>query len=235
MDQEFESIQLALFTREPPALDAMKFWDKIFGTSPAGFQTVGPGHTQAQGLVGGLSITVIVQINRFDIVMQAPLPKPPIAPPSPIPDIQATIAAGHAYVGKVVANLTVARVATVIQGNYFATSRIDAVAKFRQVYPDCKLPSAATAVTYEFAVPTPSRLKSDRRLIRLCKWQTVQAKFVNVGPEAMNVTDKFSLHSYVDVSMETVELLSETDAAAALQEVADEALSIAHGGSDIAA
>ena len=47
-----ERCQLALFLREPAPLNALQLWDRAIGESPTGFQTVGPGHTQAQGAVG---------------------------------------------------------------------------------------------------------------------------------------------------------------------------------------
>lgn len=230
MVEEFESIQLALFTPAPPALDAIKFWDAIFGTSPAGFQTMAPGHTQAQGTVGDLDVVVIVQTNRFDIVMQASAPPPPAMPPAAIPDIQKALSDALGYADKAIPHLTVGRVAAVIQGNCFAASPSEAVAKFSQAHPDFKVPAGATGVTCEFTVPKASKLNPNRRLIRLCKWQTVQSQYFNLGPGQMQLAQRFASHSYVDVYGEAMESLSAADVKSALQEVVDEAKSIIDGG-----
>jgi hypothetical protein len=230
MVEEFESIQLALFTSAPPALDAIKFWDAIFGTSPTGFQTIAPGHTQAQGPVNDLDVIVIVQSNRFDIIVQALAPPPPAMPPAPITDINKAMSDSLSYAEKAIPHLAVGRTAAVIQGNSFAASSSDAVAKFSQALPEFKVPTGATGVTYEFIVPKPSKLNPNRRLTRLCRWQTVQSQFFNVGPGQMQVAHRFASHSYVDVYVEAMEAMSPSDAIAALQEVIEEAKSIVDGG-----
>lgn len=230
MVDEFESIQLALFTSAPPSLDALKLWDAIFGSSPGGFQTHNPGHTQAQGRVGDLEVVVMAQVNRFDIVMQAPVGPPPAMPPAPIPDIQKALDDGISYAEKALPYLNVGRVAAVIQGNCFASSPQDAVAKFISLYPDCKVPAGATAVTYEFTAPKKSGLNQNRNLMRLCRWQTVHSQYFNLAPGTTQVAQRFAVHSYVDVFSEAMEALSAQDALAGLKEVADEANKIIAGG-----
>ena len=41
--EEVESIQLAVFLRTPPALDALKMWEEAVGRLPTGFNTPCPG------------------------------------------------------------------------------------------------------------------------------------------------------------------------------------------------
>lgn len=230
MVEEFESIQLALFTSAPPSLDALKLWDAIFGSSPGGFQTHSPGHTQAQGRIGDLEVVVMAQVNRFDIIMQAPIGPPPAMPPAPIPDIQQALADGISYAERALPFLTVGRVAAVLQGNCFASSPQDAVSKFIQLYPEYKVPADATAVTYEFTAPKKSTLNPNRRLMRLCRWQTVHSQYFNMSPGTTQVAQRFAVHSYVDIFSEAMEALSAQDALAGLREVLEEANKIIVGG-----
>lgn len=230
MVDEFESIQLALFTSAPPSLNALKLWEVVFNSSPGGFQTHNPGHTQAQGRVDGLEVVLMAQVNRFDIVMQAPVGPPPALPPAPIPDIQKALSDGISYAEKALPYLEAGRVAAVIQGNCFASSPQEAVSKFISLYPDYKVPQGATGVNYEFTVPRKSALNQSRKLMRLCRWQTVQAQYFNSGSGTTQVAQRFAVHSYVDVFSEAMEALSVEDTLAALKEVADEANKIIAGG-----
>lgn len=230
MVDEYESVQLALFTSAAPAIDALRLWETIFGAYPGGFQTHGPGHTQAQGNVDGLEVVLLVQAERLDIVIFAPVGPPPALPPAPIPDVQKAISDGIAHAEKALPFLKVGRVAAVIQGNCFASTPQDAVARFISLYPECKLPAAANAVTYEFTAPKQSTLNQNRRLMRLCRWQTVQSQLFNLLPGTAQVAQRYAVHSYVDVYTEAMEALSTQEVLAGLKEVAHEASTIIAGG-----
>ena len=234
MIEEFESVQFALFTVAPPPQNALQFWSTMFQTSPTGFQTHSPGHTQAQGLINGLDVIIIAQAGRFDILMQSPMAPPPAMPPTPIPDIDGAISDGLSYAEKAIPSLKIGRVAAVIQGNCFASSSLDAVEKFKRLYPTVVVPAGATSVSYEYTIPKISKLKPERRLVRLCKWQTVQSQYLKIpsDPGVPQVAQRFAAHTYVDVFCEGIEALSAGDATLALREVVDEAKAIIDGGPD---
>jgi len=223
MDEEYESVQIALFVAAPVAAEALDLWKTIFGSNPAGFQTPAPGHTQAQGVASGYEATLIVQPQRLDLVLMGPAPTPPQLPPGIISDLSDAIAMALGWIEKLLPSLTVGRVAAVIQGNRFATSQSAAVDLFRVANPSVPVPAGANGVNWEITVPLASKVNPARKLVRIARWQTVQAQIFSMAPNNNSVATRYAAHSYADVYGEAMEFMQQADVISALKEVTSEA------------
>ena len=235
MKLDYESVQLALFLTQPSSLNAIGLWQTVFDHSPEGFQSQQNGQSQAQGTVAGVLFNLIVQPSRVDRLINAVPPAPPALPPGLISDIDAAIDLGLGHAKKLSSVLQMGRVAAVLQANVSSISPADAVEKVKSFFPSLHVPERTTNVNIEMAVPKSSDIKTSRRLMRVSRWQTVQAQVIQVhigGPPPPAPQPRFAAHRYVDVFMEEIEQMSEGDVGTALEEVLGEAKRLMQGGPD---
>jgi hypothetical protein len=232
MIEAVESIQLALFLRGPSSSDALSLWGEVFGATPAGFNTLAPGHTQAQGEISGAQLTLMVQPARVDFLLQGTGVPGQSVPPA-IADASTVLERGLKAVKKVLPTLKVGRTAAVMQGYSLAQDRVDAVGKLKALIPNIPLPGNTEDASYQVVVPRKSGIAS-RQLKQVCRWQTLAVNLVEVLVGGFNapqvVKQRYALHMYVDVFGDGMESLDEAQASEALEEVAAIAATIFRGG-----
>ena len=231
MADNYESIQLVAFLSVPPSEDALAIWQKAFGQPPSSFSTQMPGSTQAQGIIGAHSVTLVVQPIRVDVVVAgnsvgAPSPVPPV-----LTDLDSGLQLALTQMLKVVPLLKVGRAAAVIQGHTICSSGVDTVVELQKSLPGVRIPNACADLSYQVIVPRDSTRSHNRKLNQLCRWQTIQMQMFQLQPQAFSALNAtFAAHTYIDIYGVDMEQLTDAEAASAVDEVAGRAKEIILGG-----
>jgi|GEM_PF-5270159 hypothetical protein len=238
MVEAVESIQLALFLRDPPTSDALELWDRAVGGKPTGFNTIAPGNTQARGNFAGADLNVIVQQARVDLILQGMPPAPSLSPvPDPpiLGDPDGSRLRALDAIKRILPQLVVSRTAAVIQGHTLAADALDAAAKLRKLLPKVPFPDRAQDIIYQIIVPRTSAI-AQRQLKQLCRWQTLNMQFIQMPLGGLQVpqmtTQRFAVHLYVDIFSEAIETLDSDQALASLNDVVTAAVNLLRGGYD---
>ena len=238
MVDTFEQIQIVLFLRQQPLVDALKLWSQAFDEPPSAFQTLTAGHTQCQGVVRGTLNTLVVQPARIDLLIQPePIVSDTTVLPLSLPDPAISSADGIERLRRAAAGLLISRVACVMQGSSRAGDKASAIKQAGEVIRNLSLPRGASDLTYQITVPKMSSLNEARRIQRLARWQTVQLVHINqtatMGLQSIGAFQSiFGLHTYVDVFVENQEELNSLTVVPVLEEVVAEASAIMTRGYD---
>ena len=225
MQALIESIQLALFLRSAPSQDAQALLKDFTGKDAIGFATVGPGHTQAQGLFKSSGVTLIAQPTRVDLIVQ---PKPLDAPPTATPTIthpDLALKEGLAALRKILPSFSVGRTACVIQAHYLASDVQDTVRVLSVLLPNLPIPENTQDVTFQTVGSMESIEGAGRSIKRLIRWQTVTLQVFGVQIGAPNtvptqVIQTYAVQQHVDVFTDQVESMSPKVAKSSIEEVA---------------
>lgn len=110
----------------------------------------------------------------------------------------------------------------------------------RSDVPDFPVPDGAAEGVYQISVPRFSRTTPTRRLVRLCRWQSVQLQFLQVAIQQQvqavqhlsPVAALYATHVYIDVFGEAMEALTPKEGMESLTEVAEMALNLFRDGYD---
>lgn len=225
------SIQFTFFLRKPATSAAFKLWSAITDAEPTGYNTIGPGHTQAQGKLDAIDVIVSVQAVRVDIIFQGQ--STPQGVPTGLEDAGQVLRSGLEASSKAMLHLDVGRTAVVMQGHDLASSIEDATLKIKEMLPGLPLPAGSNEVTYQLSVPRASGVAPHRQIRQVCRWQSARLQLIeiSIGPTPQQtVRENFVAHLYVDVFSDSMEELNHDGAFASLKENAEFADTILRGG-----
>jgi len=185
MPTSLDSIQLVAFTLPVNGRDTLAMWRKLFKTPPSNFNQVPGGVGQCSGQVGAYNVTLQSQPSRVDLILTGP----PIPSTPPIlEDGEEALKFGQDRMAALIPTGT-QRVAMVIQRSDEQPDLAAAIAAIKRMVPHLSAPGDAVDLSYQVAVPRPSKVMPGLDLHLLTRWNTGSKSLIklNVGAAGVSV------------------------------------------------